>query len=223
MNTKDIKATLAETLAESMSGRPAPDQSPHVEWVSYDKPPIFLKDEVIINTRKQQPFEIEYHGQKFKHEPALRNEPSECYWEDSSEIPADTSGLLPRIKARKSNERLVIDLLRELKSLQLEHDRRAATTEQVESQGKAIQGAIVNQETRLKETIRELRIHLDKNSVKRRLTIYSVLSVLISSILLSIELINEKIVIRSPFAEFAVIFSILFFAMARTLPDPKSK
>ena len=88
-----------------------------------------------------------------------------------------------------ANSRLVVDMLVEIKEMQLAHDKRAATALQVDSQGKKIQTAMLEQEKRLKETISEMKSYLEKFSARRRFTTYSAFAVAIATAILTAKLL----------------------------------
>ncbi len=127
------------------------------------------------------------------------------------------------VAASRADVRLIVDELKEMRKQQEEHHKDAATKADIAAQNDRIISSMREEIVGLKDTILALAKYLDQFATRRRMTIYSLFSVSISTALLILKIVHGQVIITTPWPELAVIISLMFFVMARTLPQrPKS-
>lgn len=117
------------------------------------------------------------------------------------------------------NQQVIIERLKQVSKQLEEHDRRAATEDQVANHDKVIQARLAENRQFIEETVLSLHSEIRKSSLRHRLTVYASSSVLVSTLLLVANLFQETIVIRPQATTLILAASILFWFMARYIPN----
>lgn len=117
------------------------------------------------------------------------------------------------------NQQVIIERLKQVSKQLEEHDRRAATEDQVADHDKVIRARLAENRQFIEETVRSLHSEIRKSSLRHRLTVYASSSVLVSTLLLVANLFQETIVIRPQATALILAVSILFWFMARFIPS----
>ena len=107
----------------------------------------------------------------------------------------------------KSNQILIIDLLRNLSDNNKVHYEKSASRDQVESL-----------RTDIKSKLRLIHNEFRKNSLRHRVITHATLCVCLSTILVLADLILGRVIIASPVPQIILIASILFWFLARLIP-----
>lgn len=117
------------------------------------------------------------------------------------------------------DQKLIIDMLYDLSSKFEQHDSASAKKEDINSHDKSVKSTINESRQEITETIHLLHAEIRKNSLRHRLAVYTSIAVLISTALALTTLIIGQIVIMIPTASILLFGTILFWFMARLIPE----